>query len=206
MAKGLRMNNSLGPWEPMSPETVTGLFGQLTNPWWIAGGYAIELLVGHALRSHGDIDVLLLRRDQQQVHQVLDGWDIQAADPPGTLRPWHAGERLPVGIHDIWCREHPDGPWRVQVMLDEADGDEWTSRRDARIHRPIASLGRLTADGTPILAPEVQLFYKAKRKLPKDEIDFAAALPLLDSEARRWLDQSLALTAPGHPWRAALLD
>ena len=43
MAKGLRMNNSLGPWEPMSPETVAGLFGQLTNPWWIAGGYAIEL-------------------------------------------------------------------------------------------------------------------------------------------------------------------
>ena len=91
-------------------------------------------------------------------------------------------------------------------MLDEADGDEWTSRRDARIHRPIASLGRLTADGTPILAPEVQLFYKAKRKLPKDEIDFAAALPLLDSDARRWLDRSLALTAPSHPWRAALLD
>lgn len=190
----------------MSPETVAGLFSQLTMPWWIAGGYAIELFVGHALRSHGDIDVLLLRRDQQKVHEVLDGWDIQAADPPGTLRPWHAGEWLPVGIQDIWCREHSDAPWRIQVMLDEADGDEWRSRRDARIRRPISSLGLLAEHGTPFLAPEVQLFYKSKRKLPKDEIDFAAALPLLDSDARRWLDEALAVTAPSHPWRTALLN
>jgi hypothetical protein len=188
----------------MSPETVAGLFGRLTTPWWIAGGYAIELFVGQTLRSHGDIDVLLLRRDQQQVHQVLDGWDIQAADPPGTLRPWPAGEQLLVGVHDIWCREHPDGPWRIQVMLDEADGDEWIPRRDARIRRPIASLGRVTEHGTPILAPEVQLFYKAKGKLPKDEIDFAAALPLLEAQARQWLDEALSITAPNHPWRAAL--
>jgi hypothetical protein len=200
------MGDELGPWEPMSPETVAGLFGRLKTPWWIAGGYAIELLVGHTLRSHGDIDVLLLRRDQQKVHEVLDGWDIQAADPPGTLRPWHAGEWLPVGVHDIWCREHPDGPWRIQVMLDEADGDEWRSRRDARIHRPIPSLGLLTDDGIPVLTPEVQLFYKSKRKLDKNEIDFAAALPLMDADARRWLDESLAVTAPNHPWRAALLN
>ena len=91
-------------------------------------------------------------------------------------------------------------------MLDEADGDEWISRRDARIRRPIASLGLVTEHGTPILAPEVQLFYKSKRKLPKDEIDFAAALPLLDSDARQWLDESLAVTAPSHPWRTALLN
>lgn len=198
------MGNDLGPWDPMSPETVARLFGRLTTPWWIAGGYAIELFVGQELRSHGDIDVLLLRRDQQQVHQVLDGWDNQAADPPGTLRPWHAEEWLPAGVHDIWCREHPDGPWRIQVMLDESDGDEWRSRRDARIRRPIASLGFLTEQGIPVLAPEVQLFYKAKRKLPKNEIDFAAALPLLDAAARGWLDESLALTAPDHHWRAAL--
>jgi hypothetical protein len=74
---------------------------------------------------------------------------------------------------------------------------------DARIRRPIASLGRLTEHGTPVLAPEVQLFYKSKGKLPKDEIDFAA-LPLLDSEARQWLDEVSARTAPSQPWRSAL--
>ncbi|WP_433163960.1 nucleotidyltransferase domain-containing protein [Kribbella sp. CA-247076] len=198
------MSNDLGVWEPMTPRAAAELFGRLTTPWWIAGGYAIELLVGRTLRSHGDIDVLLLRRDQQTVHEVLNGWDIQAADPPGTLRPWYAGEWLPAGVHDIWCRENADGPWRIQVMLDEADGDEWRSRRDPRIHRPITSLGLLTEQGIPVLAPEVQLFYKSKRKLEKDETDFTAALPFLNSDARQWLDDSLALTAPNHPWREAL--
>jgi hypothetical protein len=191
-------------WKPLTPPEVAARLGRLAAPWWVAGGYAIELFVGHAFRPHGDIDVLLLRRDQAVVHEVLSGWDIQAADPPGTLRPWPAGEWLPVGVHDIWCREDPAGPWRVQFMLDEAEGDVWTSRRDARIRRPIRSIGVRAEDGTPILAPEIQLFYKAKRRLPKDEADLAAALPLLDVEERRWLDQALALTSPDHPWRARL--
>lgn len=86
-----RMRGDLGAWDPLTPGAVAGLFSQLTTPWWIAGAYAIELFLGRALRTHGDIDVLLLRRDQLAVHQVLKGWDITAADPPGTLRPWGRG-------------------------------------------------------------------------------------------------------------------
>lgn len=196
-------NDDLGPWEPLSPAQVAGLFTEVRSPWWIAGGYAIELFVGRAYRDHGDIDVLLLRRDQGVAHDVLPGWDVQAADPPGTLRPWPVGERLPTYVHDIWCRETRDTPWRLQFMLDEADGDTWQSRRDDRIRRPVASLG-VVIDGVPVLRPEVQLFYKAKSLRPKDEQDFAAALPLLDAEARGWLDEALEVTAPEHPWRTAL--
>src|SRR5579875_2563143 len=108
---------SPGPWEPLTPPDVVRKFAGVTAPWWIAGGYAIELFVGKPLRPHGDIDVLLLRRDQALIHEVLAGWDIHAADPPGTLRPWPAGERLPEHVHDIFCRERPDGPWRMQLML-----------------------------------------------------------------------------------------
>ncbi|WP_395108459.1 nucleotidyltransferase domain-containing protein [Actinomadura sp. SCN-SB] len=32
--------------------------------WWIAGGHAIELAVGHHVRDHGHIDVVELRWDQ----------------------------------------------------------------------------------------------------------------------------------------------
>lgn len=193
---------SLGPWKPLTPPEVVERFDGISQPWWIAGGYAIELFAGRPLRSHGDIDVLLLRRDQALIHHVLPGWDVHAADPPGSLRPWPAGERLPEHVHDIWCRERPDGPWRIQFMLDRSDGDTWICRRDDRIRRPIHSL---RWSGTPALAPEVQLFYKAKRsQLAKNEVDFAAALPLLNADQRRWLDNGLALTIPAHPWRAAL--
>lgn len=68
----------LGRWEPLPPGGVVALFHGRTSraPWWIAGGYTIELFVGHPLRDHGDIDVLLLRGDQGVVHDVLAGWDI----------------------------------------------------------------------------------------------------------------------------------
>lgn len=175
-------------------------------PWWIAGGYAIELFVGGTVRDHGDIDVLLLRRHQHLIHDALPGWDIQAADPPGQLRSWPAGESLPEWVHGIWCRESPVGPWRLQVMLDPSDDVYWYSHRDQRIHRAVADVGRVSPEGLPYLAPEIQLFYKAKpaNQPDKDEVDFAAALPLLDSAQRRWLDQALQLTLPRHHWRAVL--
>jgi hypothetical protein len=195
----------LGPWEPASIAETAALFRGCGVPWWVAGGYAIELAAGRPLRAHGDIDVLVLRRDQLTVQRVLAGWDWQAADPPGQLRPWQPEERLPPDVHDIWCRPGPGRPWRIQVMLDESEGSAWVSRHDARVRRPVASLGRVTADGVPYLVPEVQLFYKAHAARPKDEADLAAILPLLSSAQRQWLGTALALAyGPAHPWRARL--
>jgi len=68
------------------------LLAGMAFPWWVAGGWAIDLFVGHQTRLHDDLDVLVLRRDQLAVHQALRGWDLHAADPPGTLRPWAPGE------------------------------------------------------------------------------------------------------------------
>jgi hypothetical protein len=195
-----------GPWEPSNPREVTDIFTGCGVPWWIAGGYAIELAVGTPFREHGDVDVLLLRRDQLAAQQVLPGWELHASDPPGTLRPWLAAEQLPFGVHDIWCRPGPDEPWRFQVLLDESSGADWVSRRDARIRRPIVSLGSVTADGMPYLVPEIQLFYKAKGMRPRDETDFSAVLPMLTQPQREWLSDAIAVAyGPGHPWQARLL-
>ncbi|MGC5334453.1 nucleotidyltransferase domain-containing protein [Micromonospora sp. DT62] len=200
--------SDLGTWEPETPRQVVDRFrrSDVRQPWWIAGGYAIELFAGRSLRPHGDIDVLILRRDQGMVHHVLPGWDIHAADPPGQLRPWRDGELLPEHVHDIWCREDPTSPWRLQFMIDNADGRHWHSRRHPAVTLPVDRLGRRTREGWPYLAPEVQLHYKAKpaNQLAKDEIDFAAALPLLSQPACRWLDDALGTTLPDHHWRRAL--
>ncbi|MBH5338073.1 amino acid transporter [Streptomyces pactum] len=189
-----------GTWEPASTADVVRWFAPLDGRWWVAGGVAIELAVGHRLRGHGDIDVLMLRRDQAAAQRVLAGWEWWCADPPGRLRPWAPGEVLPVGVHDIWCRPGPDEPWRVQLMLDESDGPDWTSRRDVRVRRPVRDLGARTADGTPYLVPEVQLYYKARSPRPKDETDFEAVLPVLSAPQRRWLADAITLSYGPHPW------
>lgn len=193
-----------GKWEPATPTEVAQMFSALRTPWWIAGGYAIELAVGHVFREHGDIDVLLLRRDQLTAQHVLAGWEWWAADPPGVLRPWQPGETLPASVHDIWCRPTAAHPWRIQLMLDESSGEDWVSRRDPRVRRPISSLGRTSADGIPYLAPEIQLFYKARGLRAKDDADFAAMHTLLDTRQRQWLIRAITTAHGTHPWLSQL--
>jgi GNAT superfamily N-acetyltransferase len=179
--------------------------GPQAAPWWIAGGWALDLFLGYESRPHADTDVLVLRRDQSAVHQALSGWDLHAADPPGALRPWESGEELPVCVHDVWCRASAGAPWALQVMLAEAVGDAWVYRRDRRVRVPLAALGRVSPDGLPYLAPEVQLLHKARPiSRPKDVADFAAVAPRLPADRRAWLRDALVLCAPAHPWLAWL--
>jgi hypothetical protein len=48
--------------------------------------------------------------------------------------------------------------------------------------------------------PEVQLYCKAKNPRPKDETDFAAALPSLALAQRIWLATAILETYGAHPW------
>jgi hypothetical protein len=197
-------------WQPIAPAEVTDLLAELASPWWLAGGWAIELAAGRSFRPHGDIDVLVLRGDLLAVQDVLRGWDLHASDPPGRLRPWQPGERLPALVHDIWCRRTPESPWSLQLMVDDTDGADWVFRRDHRVRRPASSLaGPASRRGLPVLTPEVQLLYKSgagrgSKPRAKDEADFEAMLPVLDPPQRRWLVGALRLLTPGHPWLARL--
>ncbi|SEH01167.1 hypothetical protein SAMN05444920_11997 [Nonomuraea solani] len=197
-----RIDTPWGPWDAAPLAEVVALFRRLAAPWWVAGGYAIELAVGRAFREHGDVDLGLLRRDQLGARRLLDGWDVHVAIS-GNLRPWALDEVLPEQARHIWVREQPDGPWRFQLMLDEADGQEWIYRRDPRVRRPLAGL-TVEEDGFHRLAPEVQLLYKSKDPRPKDETDFETVLPLLTEEQRRWLDEALKIVHAAHPWRERL--
>lgn len=193
--------NSERPWQPLSPAEVALLFEGAGFPWWIAGGHAIEHAAGRSLRPHGDIDLLLLRKDQSRAQRVIAGWDCWAADPPGELRPWLEGEVLPPHVSDVWCAPDRDGPWRLQLMLDEGDEHHWTSRRSRLVTKPLAEVGVRDRHGVPFLAAEIQLFYKAKSPRPKDELDFVAALPSLNRSKRAWLRYAiLAAYGAANSW------
>src|SRR4051812_36292343 len=173
-------------WEPLRPAEAAELFRDLAVPWWIAGGWALDLFAGRQTREHADLDVEVLRRDQFVVQRHLAGWDLHTAED-GELHPWRAGVELGAGINSIWCRRSPDAPWSVQVMFAQAEGDVWRFRRNPAIERPLATLGLRTEAGIPFLVPEVQLLYKARGQRPKDDADFALFWPLLDQDRRDWL-------------------
>ena len=141
--------------------------------------------------------------DQLAMRAYLGEWDTQAADPPGTLRPWAEGEQLADDIHDIWVRKDAGDPWRFQLMFDRRVGDRWVYRRDGRITLPIDEL-TWENDGIRYVVPEVQLLYKSKGLREKDERDWRDTAPLLSPSQRQWLRESLALESPEHPWLSRL--
>lgn len=193
------------PWAPLRVAEVVERFASAPFVWGLAGGYAIEQFVGRPLRVHGDIDIVVFREEQLALQDWLHGWQLFAADPLGTLRPWLPGEMLPFGVHDIWCLMEGASTWQLQVMLMEAEGDVWFSRRDRRVRGPRDELIVLYG-GLSCLRVEVQLFYKARGLRPKDQQDFDACLELLDARARRWLAEQVRLVhGQEHPWLAPLL-
>jgi len=42
---------------------VRELMHEYPRAWWVAGGWAIDLHLGHQSRAHQDIDIAVLRRD-----------------------------------------------------------------------------------------------------------------------------------------------
>lgn len=170
----------------------------LEVPWWLAGGWALDLFVGQVTRKHGDLDVGVLRRDWPKLAGVLSAWDIYEARD-GML------SRLPLGIapgaevNSLWCQRSGSRRWDMEVMLDASDGDFWVFRRNATIRRPIAEIVRRNRDGIPHLAPEVQLLYKARLVTRKDQADFDKTSPRLDCAARVWLSECLRRQCRGTP-------
>jgi len=60
---------------------------------------------------------------------------------------------------------------------------------------------RRTADGVPYLAPQLQLLSKSTTRRPKDDLDAAEVIPLLDEPEREFLASVLP---SGHPWQRLL--
>jgi hypothetical protein len=201
---GERMTEDhLGRWSPLSLGELATLFQGADFPWWVGGGWALDLFVGHQTRAHDDLDVNVLRRDQHAARRLLDGWDLHVA-AGGRLRPFRRDDWLQPNNNDLWCRTAPTAPWALQLMLTDTDGEDWLFRRNRTIHRSLAQISRRSPDSLPYLAPEIQLLFKAKDPRPKDEADFQTIQPLLDQPSRRWLATALAATHPHHRWLAQL--
>ena len=184
-------------WEPLPLSEAVALMDGFPRPWWVAAGYAIELHVGHQVRDHDDVDLLVLREDQEAIRAQLPGWDLRIAHD-GRLEPWREGRPIELPRSGVWARHDAEGPWQLQFLLAECDGDTWWFRRDPRIRLPLAEIGLRTPAGIPYLRPELALLFKSRRTRERDATDFETVLPRLDERA---CGRLAAWLPDGHPWR-----
>jgi hypothetical protein len=187
----------------MLPAEAVSLLSAASAPWWVAGGWALDLFVGEQTREHGDLDIGVLRSHARQLIADLSSWEFFEARS-GLLSQLETGREPRPEVNSLWCRPIGAATWTLEVLLDASDRDFWVYRRQAQIQRPFAEVIRRNPQGIPYLAPEVQLLYKTRSTRPRDQADFERVAPRLDSVARTWLSQSLSATDPAHTWISAL--
>jgi hypothetical protein len=190
-------------WGALTPHDALVVLSVLGAPWWIAGGWALDLFLGKVTRAHKDLDVGVFRKDAAIVVAALTDWDcFEAKD--GVLTPLVQSNTPRAEVNSLWCKRVNAARWELELMLDDSHGEFWAFRRNALITRPLSLAIRRNADGIPYLAPEIQLLYKARATRAEDQADFDHVVPHLDRAEKTWLQESLSCMDPEHAWISLL--
>jgi hypothetical protein len=176
-------------------------------PWWICGGWAIDIWLGRKTRPHADLEMTILHAHHQHLFRLLDGWELRLAGL-GNWERWD-GSELDPEIHQVWARPDrgcdgiPEDFVRdaeyLEFCFETTRGDQWLYRRDHRIGRRLLDIGS-ERNGAPVLNPEIVLLYKAKDPRTRDVDDFYTMIDHLPAEDRVWLRNAIATAHPTCTW------
>jgi Aminoglycoside-2''-adenylyltransferase len=185
-----------------SPREVADRLAGVGTPWYVAGGWALDLFRGRQTREHGDIEIAVPAAGFAEIRDRFPG---HVFDAVGSGRIW--ADPTPdvlAAVHQTWLRDPATGDYLVDVFREPHDGDTWICRRDETIRLPYGEVILRTRDGIPYLAPQLVLLFKAKATRSKDQADFDATAPHLTAAQRDTLAELLARVHPGHRWLAGL--
>lgn len=176
---------------------IKELMAGFDKPWFIAGGWAIDLFIGRETREHQDIEIAIFRKDQLHIKEYLKGWDFKKV-VNGKYETWN-GDFLELPLHEMHAGNPQNGEC-LEVLLNEADKANWLFRRDPAICFPYDFVGEISEEGIPYLKPEIVLLYKVKDTRVKDHEDFLAVKGYFNHSQKRWLKEAIQVHTPGHPW------
>jgi hypothetical protein len=184
-------------WEPWRPREVADRLREVEVPWYVAGGWALDLYRGSESREHEDLEIGVPADGFAAIRSALSEFEF---DVILGGRRWPLDGPAFAATHQTWVRDPTTGAYRLDVFREKRDGDVWICRRDESIRSPYAEIILRTADGIPYLTPEIVLLFKAKWARPKDDDDLSGVLPLLDRDHRSTLRELIGRVHPGHRW------
>ncbi len=180
------------PMEFASLRSQLEVMESFRRPWFVAGGWAIDLFLGRETRSHGDVDIAIFREDQFELRRHLSNWNWEKM-VSGTRVCWDSNEWLELPVHEVCASS---GECQLEFLFNERREDLWEYRRDRTIVRSISHFRGNTQGGLPVFPPEIVLLYKSKSPSEKDLSDFRKVWPRLHSEARWWLADAMVRFRP----------
>ena len=190
-------------WHPWSPRELADRLAGVTAAWCIAGSWALDLWLGRQTRAHEDIELATPRSQFAAIRAAFDAYELFTAGD-GELVYLPRGQDPPPHRHQTWVFDPTARAWRTDVFLEPGDDTTWIYRRVEALALPRTETIGHTDDRVPYLRPELVLLFKAKAMRPKDERDFATALPALDRVARERLREWLTRFHPTSSWLSQL--
>lgn len=187
-------------------EAVARELQDVSFPWYISGGWALDLFLERVTRVHHDVDVVIPYSAQTELRTHLTERKWELVTPfQKRLEMWPAHMKLQLPRHQVHA--YREGNF-MDFLLAEMD-DVWRYRREPLVLRSLERMGLKNQSGIPYLAPELALLFKSRntsnKERPKDQLDFEKVLPHLEPERRAWLYWALVASSPDHPWIKQLI-
>jgi hypothetical protein len=196
----------------------------LKVPWFVAGGWAIDIYLNQVTRERCDLDISVSYSDRLNAINFFLGKDWQIEGKLfGGFKTLYSPSDYNENIHYFWSfprgaafiSEFVDegGNRRIaynrktqreldyiEVFFDRIEDGQFIYRREPQLKRYINE-AILERDGIKYLAPELVLLFKSNSLTEKNLQDFAIAICSLDVEAKSWLAASLLLLyGNSHIW------
>lgn len=166
-----RINRVLGPLRDrfrgdMKPEDVLAVVGALAArnvPFYLAGGWGVDALLGRQTRSHDDLDVVIDRYDDE-VARAIDVMEHLGFAHVETheRRTWMPKRSVldDGGGHRV---ELVSLNWELLVREFGPPGADLTARQE--LEDDVFSEGTVAGRTVPCISPRVQLLYHTKFEL-----------------------------------------
>ncbi|PEZ03749.1 hypothetical protein CN326_17905 [Bacillus sp. AFS018417] len=182
---------------------IVEIMKNFKHPWFIAGGWAIDLGIGVVTRTHEDIDICIFREHAEEVFTYFSDWDIYVAIPgEGRVDPCLNLEDIALPRYGLHLYKEQDF---IEILLTDKENDKVLFRKNKTIWMDYKHFVHEDALGRKFIAPEWQLLFKAKEGRIKDEQDFKAYIPYMNEQQKLWLTSALKEQFPSSAWIKELI-
>lgn len=182
---------------------VKTLMQEFSFPWFVVGGWAIDLFLDFESREHSDIEIGVFRCNQHDLREYLCGWAFTVIRS-GLPGHWKKMEWLNLPAHELVATSSKYSLRKLEILLQEGDDENWIYRRNDQVKMSRSKTVITSIEGVPFLCPELVLLYKSKELRDKDDFDFETVSPELNEERKSWLKNALNACYSSHDWLNSL--
>lgn len=186
-------------WDAWSPHELAQRLREAILPWYVAGGWALDVWRDKQTRAHEDLEFVVLRDDVDHFRAILKELDFFTVKD-GAIAYLPPSAPLPSDVWQLWGGDVRQGCWRVDLMIEQGTPALWVYKHDRTITLARPDAVRLSEAGIPYLSPINVILFKARHLRDKDRMDFRLCLPELSIEEKEQLLVWLKELHPDHAW------